>query len=130
MITYLDHLVLTVRDLAATRRFYVQGLGLREEMSQDGRTALLFGIQKIDQHEATHAPILPRAAAPTPGSADFCLVADRPLPQVVELLGQGGIPIELGPVDRHGARGSMHSIYLRDPDGNLVEISDYGRAPG
>ena len=126
MIACLDHLVLTVRDLAATRRFYVQGLGLREEVSQDGRTAFLFGTQKINLHGAAQAPILPRAATPTPGSADFCLVADRPLPQVIELLGERDIPIELGPVDRHGARGPMRSVYLRDPDGNLVEISDYG----
>ena len=128
MIASLDHLVLTVHDLAATRRFYVQGLGLREEVSRDGRTALLFGTQKINLHEAAHAPILPRAATPTPGSADFCLVADRPLVQVIELLAQRGIAIELGPVDRHGARGPMRSVYLRDPDGNLVEISDYSRA--
>lgn len=128
MIEGLDHLVLTVRDLAATRDFYGRGLGLPEHVAEDGRVALLIGRQKINLHEAQGAPILPRAASPTPGSADFCLIADRPLDAVMRGLEDRGMQIGLGPVDRHGARGPMRSIYLRDPDGNLVEIAEYPAA--
>jgi catechol 2,3-dioxygenase-like lactoylglutathione lyase family enzyme len=125
MIDRLDHLVLTVADLGRTRDFYVRGLGLTEQSFGDGRSALLFGQQKFNLHEAPGEPILPRAARPTTGSADFCLIADRPLDQVIELLRERGMPIELGPVARTGATGPIRSIYLRDPDGNLVEIADY-----
>ena len=125
MIDRLDHLVLTVGDLHRTRDFYVRGLGLEEQSFGEGRFALLFGAQKFNLHEAAGAPILPRAAHPTAGSADFCLIADRPLDQVLELLRERGIPIELGPVGRTGATGPIRSVYLRDPDGNLVEIAEY-----
>ena len=127
MIDRLDHLVLTVKDLDRTRDFYVRGLGLTEERFDDGRSALLFGQQKFNLHEATGAPILPRAAQPTTGSADFCLIADRPLDAVAELLRERGIAIELGPVARTGATGPIRSLYLRDPDDNLVEIAEYVR---
>ena len=125
MIDRLDHLVLTVRDLSATRDFYVRGLELQAETTDDGRTALLFGRQKFNLHEAQGAPILPRAHVPTPGSADYCLIADWPLADVIRLLGERGIAVELGPVERHGACGTVQSVYLRDPDGNLVEIANY-----
>jgi catechol 2,3-dioxygenase-like lactoylglutathione lyase family enzyme len=125
MIDHLDHLVLTVSDIDKTRAFYVQGLGLREQVFGGGRVALVFGRQKFNLHEAQGEPVLPRARAPGPGSADFCLIADRPLDDVIDLLAQRGIPIELGPVPRTGAAGPIRSVYLRDPDGNLVEISEY-----
>lgn len=125
MIDRLDHLVLTVRDMARTRDFYVRGLEMREEVFGGGRVALCFGWQKFNLHEAAGAPILPRAANPTPGSADFCLIADRPLEAVIALLRERGLAIELGPVDRTGATGPIRSVYLRDPDDNLVEISEY-----
>jgi catechol 2,3-dioxygenase-like lactoylglutathione lyase family enzyme len=125
MIDRLDHLVLTVGDLKRTRDFYVRGLGLTEQSFDDGRSALLFGRQKFNLHEAAADPILPRAARPAEGSADFCLIADRPLDEVIALLRERGIPVELGPVARTGATGPIRSVYLRDPDGNLVEISEY-----
>ena len=125
MIARLDHLVLTVGDLGRTRDFYVRGLGLTEQRSGDGRFALLFGQQEFNLHEAAGEPILPRAARPTTGSADFCLIADQPLDQVIALLRERKIPIELGPVGRTGATGPIRSVYLRDPDENLVEIAEY-----
>jgi catechol 2,3-dioxygenase-like lactoylglutathione lyase family enzyme len=125
MIDRLDHLVLTVGDLGRTRDFYVRGLGLTEQTFGDGRSALLFGQQKVNLHEAAGPPILPRAARPTMGSADICLIADRPLDAVIEVLRERGVPIELGPVARTGATGPIRSIYLRDPDGNLVEVAEY-----
>jgi catechol 2,3-dioxygenase-like lactoylglutathione lyase family enzyme len=125
MIDRLDHLVLTVGDLDRTRDFYVRGLGLTEQSFGDGRHALVFGQQKFNLHEAAGKPILPRAARPAAGSADFCLIADRPLDEVIERLHARSIPIELGPVARTGAKGAIRSVYLRDPDGNLVEISEY-----
>jgi catechol 2,3-dioxygenase-like lactoylglutathione lyase family enzyme len=125
MIDRLDHLVLTVGDLDRTRDFYVRGLGLTEQRFGDGRFALLFGQQKVNLHEAAGEPILPRAMRPTAGSADVCLIADRPLDEVIVLLRERQISIELGPVRRTGAAGAIRSIYLRDPDGNLVEIAEY-----
>jgi catechol 2,3-dioxygenase-like lactoylglutathione lyase family enzyme len=125
VIDRIDHLVLTVRDLAATVDFYTRGLGMRHEVSKGGRHAVVFGRHKINLHEAAAEPILPRAGRPTPGSGDFCLIADRPLDRVVEHLGRERIAVEEGPVERSGAAGRIRSVYLRDPDGNLVEISEY-----
>jgi catechol 2,3-dioxygenase-like lactoylglutathione lyase family enzyme len=90
-----------------------------------GETAAM--IDRLDHLVLTVGdPILPRAAHPRPGSADCCLIADRPLDQVIERLGQRGISIELGPVVRTGATGPLRSIYLRDPDGNLVDVAECG----
>lgn len=126
MIDRFDHLVLTVGSIARTVEFYVGGLGMQES-TVNGRTALLFGQQKINLHEASGAPILPRAEHPRAGSADFCLVTtDRQIEAVLDLLQARNIAIELGPVERDGALGRMRSVYLRDPDGNLIEISSYG----
>lgn len=124
MIDGIDHVVLTVRSIAESIRFYVDGLGMREN-TVDGRTAVHFGQHKINLHPAAGAPILPRAAQPGPGSADFCLLADRPIEAVLVVLASRGLTLEQGPVQREGARGPMQSVYLRDPDGNLVEISSY-----
>lgn len=125
MIDRLDHLVLTVGDLARTRDFYVRGLGMRAETFGAGRHALVFGRQKINLHEIDGVPILPRAAVPAQGTADLCFIADRPLIEVEAHLRREGFEIELGASPRTGAMGPIHSIYLRDPDGNLVEVSEY-----
>lgn len=122
MIRSLDHLVLTVRDLEATRRFYVGGLGMELRTFADGRHALHFGAQKINLHVAGHE-FEPKAARPTPGSGDLCFLTDRPLDEVARRLGSAGIEIIEGPVARSGAAGSITSLYVRDPDGNLIEIA-------
>ena len=125
MIERLDHLVLTVADAARTFDFYVRGLGMREEAFGAGRRALVFGRQKHNLHAAAGAPILPRAARPAPGSADLCFIAAWPLAAVETHLRREGFEAELGPVPRTGAVGPICSLCLRDPDGNLVEVSDY-----
>src|SRR3954454_8900574 len=125
MIDRLDHLVLTVTDATRTTDFYVRGLGMREETFGAGRRALSFGRQKLNLHEIDGEPILPRAAQPAPGTADLCFIAARPLAAVEAHLQREGFAIELGPVPRTGAAGPILSLYLRDPDGNLVEVSEY-----
>ena len=127
-ITHVDHFVLTVASISRTCEFYGRALGMRVETFGDQRTALHFGDQKINLHEAGRE-FDPRAKVPTPGSADFCLISAEPIGAVVKHLASLGVPIELGPVERTGARsaalGPMMSVYIRDPDGNLVEISAY-----
>ena len=125
MIDRLDHLVLTVTDLDRTVDFYVRGLGMMEDVFGAGRRALRFGRQKINLHPANEAAILPRAARPGAGTADICFIAARPLAEVETHLREEGFAIEEGPVSRTGATGPIRSIYLRDPDGNLVEVSEY-----
>jgi catechol 2,3-dioxygenase-like lactoylglutathione lyase family enzyme len=122
MITSLDHLVLTVRDRDATARFYVDSLGMRLEEFGEGRHALHFGAQKINLHLAGRE-FEPKAALPTPGSADLCFLTDRPLAEISARLASLGCPIIEGPVARTGATGPIVSIYTRDPDGNLIEIA-------
>jgi len=118
----LDHLVLTVSDMAATVAFY-ERLGMRRETFGEGRIALRCGILKLNLHQAG-AEIRPHARRPTPGSADLCLLVEGRLESVTAELAAAGIPVELGPVDRTGAQGPIRSLYLRDPDGNLVELSE------
>jgi catechol 2,3-dioxygenase-like lactoylglutathione lyase family enzyme len=120
-ITSLDHLVLTVADLDATVAFY-ERLGMACERFGDGRLALHFGRQKINLHLAG-AEFEPHARRPEPGSADLCLLVDEPIAAVERALGDAGIEIEVGPVQREGAQGPLESVYVRDPDGNLVELS-------
>jgi catechol 2,3-dioxygenase-like lactoylglutathione lyase family enzyme len=122
MITDLDHLVLTVRDLAATLRFYVEGLGMRLETFDQGRQALHFGSHKINLHVAGHE-FEPKAANPMPGSADLCFLTERPLAEIAERLSSLGYPVIEGLGVRTGATGPIRSIYFRDPDGNLIEIA-------
>lgn len=122
MISGLDHLVLTVRDLRATIRFYVEGLGMRLEIFDEGRNALHFGSQKINLHVAGHE-FEPKAARAMPGSADLCFLTERPLAEVTAHLARLGVAIIEGPVARTGATGPLTSIYTRDPDGNLIEIA-------
>ena len=120
----LDHLVLTVADIDATADFYTRVLGMEAVTFGAGRTALAFGRSKINLHRAGHE-FEPRAHRPTPGSADLCLIADGPLEQVIEDLTEHGVPIEEGPVERTGATGPIRSVYFRDPDQNLIEVSTY-----
>lgn len=123
-ISHLDHLVLTVRDLNATVDFYTRVLGMTEEVFGPGRKALHFGNQKINLH-LSGAEFEPKALKPTPGAADLCFITLAPLAEVIAHIESCGVKIEFGPVDRIGATGSLRSIYLRDPDGNLIEISNY-----
>jgi catechol 2,3-dioxygenase-like lactoylglutathione lyase family enzyme len=118
----IDHLVLTVADIDATVEFYEQ-LGMRREIFGEGRVALHFGDQKLNLHLAG-AEIAPHASEPTPGSADLCFLIDGRLSDLEAALADAGLPIELGPVERTGAQGPIRSLYLRDPDGNLVELSE------
>jgi catechol 2,3-dioxygenase-like lactoylglutathione lyase family enzyme len=118
----LDHLVLTVSDPEATIAFY-ERLGMRREEFGDGRLALRFGDQKVNLHRAGN-PIHPHARRPTPGSADLCLLVVGTLDDVERELERAGVVFELGPVPRTGATGPIRSLYLRDPDGNLVELSE------
>ncbi|QUE52195.1 VOC family protein [Luteolibacter ambystomatis] len=119
----LDHLVLTVRDIPRTVAFYEQVMGMEARTFGTGRTALHFGRQKINLHDAA-SPIEPHAAAPTPGSADLCFLTDRPIADVVCDLMDHNVPILEGPVPRTGAGGPILSVYFRDPDGNLIEVSE------
>ncbi len=117
----LDHLVLTVADIDATVRFY-EALGMRRETFGDGRVALRFGDQKLNLHQAG-AEVAPHAANPTRGSADLCFLVSDSLDGVAAALVRADIPVELGPVSRTGATSALTSLYVRDPDGNLVELS-------
>ncbi len=119
----LDHLVLTVRDLEATCAFYETVLGMRRASFGQGRTALHFGRQKINLHQAGRE-FEPKARRPTPGSADLCFLAATPIAEIVAHLEACGIVIEEGPVARTGAEGPITSVYIRDPDGNLIEVSN------
>ena len=123
MIKSLDHLVLTTRDAAKCIDFYTRVLGMKLETFGQGRQALRFGEQKINLHDKNTVTD-GYAAQPTPGALDLCFLADRPLDEVMAQLRQANVAIELGPVKRTGARFPLRSIYLRDPDQNLIEISE------
>jgi len=123
-ITGLDHIVLTVRSIARTCDFYEQALGAEVITFGAGRTALQLGDNKINLHEAGNE-FEPKAATPTPGSGDICLITSASLAQVEQNLRARGVAIEEGPVPRTGARGPIMSLYVRDPDSNLVEIASY-----
>ncbi len=120
----IDHLVLTVRSIDATCEFYSRVLGMTAVTFGAGRKALRFGAQKINLHEMGKE-FDPKAARPTPGSADVCLISAVALPEVVAHLGRCGVDIIEGPVARTGARGPIQSVYFRDPDLNLIEVSTY-----
>jgi catechol 2,3-dioxygenase-like lactoylglutathione lyase family enzyme len=120
----IDHFVLTVRDVEATCAFYAQVLGMQVVMFAGGRRALQFGQQKINLHQSGKE-FEPKALHPTPGSGDFCLITDVPLPDVIAHLRTCGVAIEEGPARKDGALGPIESVYFRDPDGNLVEVSNY-----
>jgi catechol 2,3-dioxygenase-like lactoylglutathione lyase family enzyme len=120
----IDHFVLTVRDILATCDFYERALGMEREVFGEGRIALTFGSQKINLHEAGNE-LEPCAEHPTPGGGDFCLITTTPIDDVVRHLKNVGVEIELMPSPRTGATGPITSVYFRDPDQNLVEISTY-----
>ena len=120
----LDHFVLTVASVDATCAFYSEVLGMQVSEFGAGRKALIFGRQKINLHQAG-AEFEPKAHVPTPGSADLCFIAESNLQHVIAHLKGLKITIEEGPVERTGATGPIESIYLRDPDQNLIEISNY-----
>jgi catechol 2,3-dioxygenase-like lactoylglutathione lyase family enzyme len=124
MIDRIDHIVLTVRSLEATLTFYERVLGFLREVRPGAPTSLKFGRQKINVHEIDRT-FEPKAASPTPGAGDFCLITLRPMDEVISHLKDCGVDIELGPVARYGAQGPMKSVYFRDPDANLVEIAQY-----
>ncbi len=118
----LDHIVLTCADPEATVAFY-ERVGMQREEFGGGRLALRFGDQKLNLHQAG-AEFQPHAATPLPGTGDLCLLVDGSIEAVVEHLSEIGIAIEEGPVDRTGAVGPLRSVYVRDPDGNLVEFAE------
>jgi catechol 2,3-dioxygenase-like lactoylglutathione lyase family enzyme len=123
-VSRLDHLVLTVASIDATVNFYTRVLGMKAVTFGAGRTALLFGTSKINLHEAGRE-FEPKALHPTPGSADVCLIVDDDIADVITVLTAAGVAIEEGPVPRTGATGPITSCYLRDPDRNLIELSNY-----
>jgi catechol 2,3-dioxygenase-like lactoylglutathione lyase family enzyme len=120
----IDHLVLTVADLDRTVAFYSDVLGMEHVTFSDGRSAVHFGASKFNLHVAGHE-FEPKALRPGPGTADLCLIVEGPVEHVIDELIAHRVPIEEGPVSRTGARGPMQSVYLRDPDGNLIELSVY-----
>ena len=120
----IDHLVLTVTSIEDTCDFYCGILGLERESFGDDRIALNFGQQKFNLHPVD-SEIVPRAKLPMPGSMDLCLITTTPISSVISHLANYQIKIEIGPVSRTGAKGPVTSVYVRDPDGNLVEISTY-----
>jgi len=119
----LDHLVLTVANIDISADFYTEVLGM-ELVTVDGRKALTFGEQMIKLHQRGHEGS-PKANHPTPGSGDICFITSTPLDEVIRHLNEQKVRIEEGPVERNGAMGKMRSLYVRDPDKNLVEISNY-----
>jgi catechol 2,3-dioxygenase-like lactoylglutathione lyase family enzyme len=123
-ISSIDHFVLTVRDVEATCDFYSRVLGMEVEVFKGGRRALKFGRQKINLHQSGKE-FEPKADKPTPGSSDFCLITDVSLGRVVDHVRSWGVEILEGPVARTGAMGRIESVYFRDPDSNLVEVSNY-----
>ncbi len=119
----LDHLVLTVKDIEATAAFYSKALGMDIVSFAGGRKALAFGVQKINLHQ--HGKEFePKAHRPTPGSADLCLLTSVPLAEVVSHLSACDVAVIEGPIQRTGATGPILSVYFRDPDLNLIEVSN------
>ena len=123
MIESIDHVVLTTRDLDKCLDFYTRVLGMLVESYGQGRIALRFGDHKFNVHPPGFEAGI-KARTPTPGSLDLCFLADRPLDEVIARLKRENVPIEEGPVNRTGARFTIRSVYVRDPDDNLIEISE------
>ena len=123
-INRLDHIVLTVKDIEITARFYVSVLGMEKEDFGAGRVGLTFGKQKINLHRAGKE-FEPKADKPTPGSADLCFITEVPLNEAMIHVQSEGVEIIEGPIARTGATGPINSFYFRDPDMNLIEVSNY-----
>lgn len=120
----IDHLVLTVKDIEASCEFYSDVLGVEIIAFKEGRKALVFGDQKINLHESGKE-FEPKALVPTPGSMDLCLITDIPIANVIEHFAKKGLKTVEGPVKKTGACGEINSVYIYDPDGNLIEIANY-----
>ncbi len=120
----IDHIVVTAWDVDRTLEFYQRVLGMEPITFAGGRRGLAFGRQKINLHQAGRE-FEPKALKPGPGAIDLCFISPTPLADVVEHIKSCGVAIVEGPVPRTGALGPMQSVYIRDPDGNLVEISNY-----
>ncbi|CAH6953618.1 biphenyl-2,3-diol 1,2-dioxygenase III-related protein [Vibrio chagasii] len=123
-ISHLDHLVLTVKDIEITVNFYQSVLGMKPIQFGEGRWALSFGHQKINLHQQGKE-FEPKAKHVQTGSADLCFITNTPIDEVFDHITGQGVIIEEGPVERTGAVDKITSIYLRDPDGNLIEVSNY-----
>ena len=120
----IDHIVLTVFDLERTIDFYRRVLGMQPVTFAGGRRGLAFGRQKLNLHQAGRE-FEPKALKPAPGAIDLCFIATTPLDEVIAVLRGDGVAIIDGPVPKTGALGPMMSVYFRDPDGNLIEVSNY-----
>jgi catechol 2,3-dioxygenase-like lactoylglutathione lyase family enzyme len=123
-ISRIDHLVLTVQDIEKTCEFYTQVLGMEVVVFGNNRKALKFGQQKLNLHQIGQE-FEPKAKHPTPGAIDLCLITEIPLSEVINHLEQCSVPIEAGIMPRTGAIGVIASLYIRDPDHNLIEIANY-----
>ena len=122
-ISGIDHLAITVADISRTVAFYRRVLGAREVTFGGGRKALQLGANKFDLHDAATG-ITPVSERPTPGAVDVCLLTETPMRDVIAHLSACDIPLVDGPVERTGALGPLLSVYFRDPDGNLIEVSN------
>ena len=120
----IDHIVMTVKSIDATCAFYERVLGMQRVTFAGGRYALAFGRQKINLHEAGRE-FEPKAHVAVPGTLDICLITTTPLAAVIEHVSRRDVPIIEGPVSKTGATGAIHSVYFRDPDQNLIEVSNY-----
>src|SRR5689334_19895950 len=123
----IDHIVITAFDVERTIDFYTRVMGMKAITFGEGRRALEFGRQKINLHQAGRE-FEPKALKPVPGSLDLCFITGTPLADVAAHLKANGVVIAQGPVPKTGALGPMQSIYFRDPDGNLIEVSNYDEA--
>ncbi|KAF6731363.1 Glyoxalase domain-containing protein 5 [Oryzias melastigma] len=126
-VSHVDHLVLTVKSIPETIKFYTSVLGMEEVTFKGNRKALSFGQQKFNLHQLGQE-FEPKAKQPTAGSADLCLITTTPLTAVAAHLKMCGVEIEEGPVQRSGAVGAITSLYFRDPDKNLIEVSNYNQS--
>jgi catechol 2,3-dioxygenase-like lactoylglutathione lyase family enzyme len=124
MISHIDHLVLTVRSLEEACLFYQRVLRFERKDVPGKPTSLRFGSCKLNVHEVGHT-FEPKAHIPTPGSGDFCLITSESMEKLSDHLRSEGVTLEEGPIKRNGARGEMMSVYFRDPDQNLIEVSRY-----
>jgi catechol 2,3-dioxygenase-like lactoylglutathione lyase family enzyme len=125
----IDHIVITAFDLERPLDFYARVMGMEPITFAGGRRGLAFGRQKINLHQAGRE-FEPKALKPTPGSMDLCFITETPLEEVIARLRANAVVIVDGPVPKTGALGPMMSVYFRDPDGNLIEVSNYGAAIG